>query len=259
MKLKDKVAVITGANSGIGRGIALDMALVEGAKVVVVDITEVPKVGKFFETESRKPTSEEIISQGGIAEFFQADISKEDEIKKLVNFVLDKFGKLDILVNNAGLGIPGNTQELSLEDWETVIGVNLKGPFLMTKYFAPLLKESSSGRILNIASILAFGGGGGPAYPPAKAGLVNLTKDSALEFASHGITVNCICPGAIQTPMQDYLTKEIIEYVSTNTPIPRLGLPKDIAKICSFLASSDASWITGIAIPVDGGREARLR
>ena len=259
MKLKDKIAVITGANSGVGRGIALDMALVEGAKVVVVDITEVPKVGKFFETEARKSTAEEIISQGGIAEFFQADISKEEEIKNLVNFVLEKFGKTDIIVNNAGLGIPGDTQKLSLKDWETVIGVNLKGPFLMTKYFAPLLKKACFGRILNIASILAFGGGGGPAYPPAKAGLVNLTKDSALEFARDSITVNCICPGAIETPMQDYLTEEIIEYVSTNTPIARLGLPKDIAKICSFLASSDASWITGVAIPVDGGREARLR
>ena len=258
MKLKDKVAVITGANSGIGRGIALDMALVEGAKVIVVDIRPVPKVGKFFETESRNPTAEEIISQGGTAEFFQADISKEEEIKNLVNFVLERFGKTDIIVNNAGYGIPGNTQKLSLKDWETVIGVNLKGPFLMTKYFAPLLKKSSSGRILNFSSVHAFGGGGGPAYPPAKAGLVNLTKDSALEFARDGITVNCICPGFIETPIQDYLTKEIIEGALESTPIPRLGLPKDIAKICSFLASSDASWITGIAIPVDGGREAQL-
>ena len=238
MKLKDKVAVITGANSGIGRGIALDMALVEGAKVIVVDIRPVPKVGKFFETESRNPTAE--------------------EIKNLVNFVLERFGKTDIIVNNAGYGIPGNTQKLSLKDWETVIGVNLKGPFLMTKYFAPLLKKSSSGRILNISSVHAFGGGGGPAYPPAKAGLVNLTKDSALEFARDGITVNCICPGFIETPIQDYLTKEIIEGALESTPIPRLGLPKDIAKMCSFLASSDASWITGIAIPVDGGREAQL-
>ena len=252
MRLKERVAIVTGGSSGIGRGISLEVAR-EGARVVVADIQEVPKIGKFHETELQAPTAEVINRDGGEAIFVETDVGDEGAVEHLVERAVERFGGLDIVVNNAGIIAPGDTQELTVEMWDRVIGVNLRSIFLATKFAVPHLKRSAAGRIVNIASVHAFAGGGGPAYAPAKAGVVNLTRDSAVELAADNITVNAVCPGYIETPIQDYLTEEVIEQCKEDTPLPRLGLPRDIGRAVVFFASDDAEWGTGTALPVDGG------
>ena len=152
----------------------------------------------------------------------------------------------------------GDSQQLAVADWDSVVGLNLRAIFLSTKYAVPHLKRSEAGRIINIASIHAFGGGGGPAYAPAKAAVVNLTRDTAVELGAHNITVNVICPGYIETAIQDYLTPEQIEACRERTPLPRFGLSRDIGRASVFLASDDAGWITGIPLIVDGGWQAQI-
>ena len=252
MRLIGRVALVTGGSSGIGRGICLELAR-EGATVAVVDVRETPKQGKYHDTESMAPTANAIITDGGKAKFFEVDMANSDAVKQLILDCVAHFGRLDILVNNAGIHIPGDSQSLDIGDWDLVMGVNLRGPFVSTKWAVPHLKKSTAGRIIHIASVHAFAGGGGPVYPLAKAGLVNLTRDSAVELAPFGVTVNSICPGYIETPIQDYQSKEDIEVARQRTPLPRLGLPRDIGRAAVFFASDDAEWITGTALPVDGG------
>lgn len=252
MRLKDRVAIVTGGSSGIGRGIGLELAR-EGAKVVVADIQEQPKIGKFHETEPQMPTAAVIAEEGGEALFVETDVADEQAMAVLVAQAAEHFGGIDIVVNNAGIAIPGNSQQLAVETWDRVIAVNLRSIFLATKFAVPHLQQSKAGRIVNISSVHAFGGGGGPAYAAAKAGVVNLTRDSAVELAGDNITVNAICPGYIETPIQDYLTEEVIEQCRRDTPLPRLGLPRDIGRAVVFFASDDAEWVTGTALPVDGG------
>ena len=151
--------------------------------------------------------------------FVQADVSDEGAVGRLVERTLESFGGLDILVNNAGIFELGDSQTTSVDTWDRVMGVNLRALFLTTRAAAvPHLKESRAGRIVNIASVHAFHGGGGPAYAPAKAGVVNLTRDTAVELASHGITANTICPGYIETPIQDYLTEAQVAEALEKTP-----------------------------------------
>lgn len=255
MILKGRVALVTGGSSGIGRGICLEFAR-EGARVVVADIRETPKQGKYYEKEPALPTAAQIAQEGGQALFVQADLAQEGAVRQLIEQGSAHFGGLDILVNNAGVFIPGSSQELSVADWDRVVGVNLRGVFLATRFALPHLKKSKAGRIINIASVHAFGGGSGPVYASAKAGVVNLTRDTAIEAGPDGVTVNAICPGAVETPIQDYLTPEIIEEVKRRTPLRRFGTPRDIGRACVFLASDDAAWITGAALLVDGGLTA---
>ncbi len=252
MRLKERVAIVTGGSSGIGRGISLELAR-EGAGVVVADIQEAPKIGKFHETEPQSPTAEVVNRDGGEAIFVETDVADERAVEHLIERAVERFGGIDIVVNNAGITVPGDSQELTVEMWDRVIGVNLRSIFLATKFAVPYLKSSAAGRIVNIASVHAFAGGGGPAYAPAKAGVVNLTRDSAVELAADNITVNAVCPGYIETPIQDYLTEEVIEQCKKDTPLPRLGLPRDIGRAVVFFASDDAEWVTGTALPVDGG------
>ena len=252
MVLKDRIAIVTGASSGIGRGIALEFAR-EGARVVVADIQDEPKRGRYHDQDVTTPTVEKIEKLGAQGKFIQVDMGDESQVDALIQGTVEHFGGLDILVNNAGIHIPGNSQELTIADWDKVIGVNLRGIFVATKLAIPHLKKSQHGRIIQIASVHAYRGGGGPAYAPAKAGLVNLVRDTALEVGQYGITVNAICPGYIETPIQDYLTPEQIEECREKTPLPRLGLPKDIGRAAVFLASGDAEWITGDSLVVDGG------
>ncbi|MCZ6636399.1 MAG: SDR family NAD(P)-dependent oxidoreductase, partial [bacterium] len=237
---------------GIGRGIALELAR-EGARVVVGDIQETPKRGIHHDTDVTTPTVEEVEKLGGEGLFVQADMGNEEAVHILVERGAEHFGGLDILVNNAGIHIPANSQELSIADWDKVLGVNLRGVFIASKLAIPYLKKSSAGRIVNIASVHAFRGGGGPVYAPAKAGVVNLTKDLAVELGADNVTVNAICPGYIETPIQDYLTEEDIQMARNKTPLPRLGRSWDIGRAVVFFASDDAEWITGTALPVDGG------
>lgn len=252
MQLEGRVAIVTGGSSGIGRGIALEFAR-EGAKVVVGDVEEAPKRGIYHEQDTSTTTVSEVEKLGSEGLFVQTDMGDEKAVENLVAQAIDRFGQLDILVNNAGIHIPGDSQSLSIEDWDKVLGVNLRGVFVSTKYAVPHIVKSSAGRIINIASVHAFGGGGGPVYPPAKAAVVNLSRDTAVEVAAQGVTVNTICPGYIETAIQDYLTQEQIDAAREGTPLPRFGLPKDIGRACVFLASDDAEWITGVALPVDGG------
>ena len=252
MRLDQRVAIVTGGSSGIGRGICLDFARA-GARVMVADIQQLPKQGIYHEQNTLTTTAQEIEKVGGTAHFVQTDVADEDSVRQLIEATLSEFGQLDILVNNAGIYVPGDSQELSTTDWDRVMGIDLRAVFLTTKHAVPHLKASATGRIINIGSVHSFRGGAGPAYAPAKAAVLNLTRDSATELAAHGVTVNAICPGYVETAIQDYLTPEQIQQARDRTPLPRLGLPSDIAHACTFLASDHAEWITGAALPVDGG------
>lgn len=252
MRLKDRVAIVTGGSSGIGRGICLAFAR-EGARVVVADLREEPLRGKYHEQDVVTPTVLEIERAGGEAMFVRTDAADPSSLAALVEATVARFGGLDILVNNAGIHIPGGSRELALEDWDRVVGLNLRGAFVAAKLAIPHLGRSPHGRIIHIASIHSEGGGAGPAYAPAKAALVNLARDNAVELGPFGITVNAVCPGYIETAIQDYLTPEQIEACRQRTPLPRLGRPSDIAHACVFLASDDAEWITGTSLTVDGG------
>ena len=252
LKLKGRVAIVTGGSSGIGRGICIELAR-EGACVVVGDIVEKPKQGKYHEQDVKTTTLEEINALGSEGLFVETNVSDDVAVNELVNQTIEAFKTVDILVNNAGIFVPGGTENLSIDTCDRITDINLRSLFLTTRAVLPHLKLSSAGRIINIASVHAFHGGGGPAYASSKAGVVNLTRDVAVELACYGITSNTICPGYIETPIQDYLTEAEIDEVREKTPLPRLGLPKDIGRACVFFASDDAEWITGAALPVDGG------
>ena len=256
MLLKDRICIITGGSSGIGRGIALEFAR-EGAHIVIADKQETPLRGKYHETRVTTPTVAEIKKLGASGIFYQTDVSDESQVQQLIQRTVEHFGGLDILVNNAGIHIPGSSQNISIADWDKVVGVNLRGVFVATKLAIPHLKQSKFGRIIQIASVHAYGGGAGPAYAPAKAAVVNMTRDIALEVGQFGITVNAICPGYIETAIQDYLTPEQVEQALEKTPLSRLGLPKDIGRAAVFFASDDAEWITGTSLIVDGGSAAK--
>ena len=257
MRLKDRVAIVTGASSGVGRGISLRLAR-EGARVVVADIQQQPKRGIYHEQDTTTPTAEEIGKIGGEAIFVQTDVADETAMVSLVDSALEAFGAIDIIVSNAGVYIPADSQALSVADWDRLMGVNLRSVFLLTKFAIPHLSKSPHGRIINIASVHAYAGGGGPAYPPAKAAVVNMTRDTAVEVADRSITANVICPGYIETAIQDYQSPEQIEAARQTTPLPRLGRPDDIGRACVFFASDDAAWITGASLPVDGGYLAHI-
>ena len=252
MELQGRVAIVTGASSGIGRGIAHELAR-EGARVVVADIQEQPKVGKYHETEPHPPTAQEIVAAGGEAVFQQTDVADEEQVRALLDRASGEFGQLDVLVNNAGISKVVDSQQLAVEDYDRIVAVNQRAAFIATKFAVPLLRQSDAGRIVHIASVHAYGGGAGAAYAASKAAVVNLARDTALELGPHGITCNVICPGYVETPIQDYLSPAQVEASRQRTALPRLGLPRDIGRAVVFLASDDAEWITGASLLVDGG------
>ena len=256
MLLKDRISIVTGGSSGIGRGIALEFAR-EGARIVIADIQESPLQGKYHEIDVTTPTVQEIEKLGAQGIFIKTDVSDESQVAQLIQRTVEHFGGLDILVNNAGIHIPGGSQDISIADWDRVVGINLRGVFMTTKLAIPHLKKSKFGRIIQIASVHAYGGGAGPAYASAKAAVVNMVRDTALEVGKFGITVNAICPGYIETAIQDYLTPEQVESSLKKTPLQRLGQPKDIGRAAVFFASDDAEWITGASLLVDGGASAK--
>ncbi len=256
MLLKNRISIITGGSSGIGRGIALEFAR-EGASVVIADKQESPLQGKYHEKDAATPTVQEIEELGAQGIFIKTDVSDESQVAQMIQQTVANFGGLDILVNNAGIHIPGESQNISVADWDKVVGVNLRGVFLTTKFAIPHLKNSKFGRIIQIASVHAYGGGAGPAYTSAKAAVVNMVRDTALEVGKFGITVNAISPGYIETAIQDYLTPEQIEESLEKTPLQRLGLPKDIGRAAVFFASDNAEWVTGTSLLVDGGASAK--
>jgi NAD(P)-dependent dehydrogenase (short-subunit alcohol dehydrogenase family) len=247
---KEKVALVTGAGSGIGLATALLFAR-DGARVMVTDRTP----AKGAEAVSR------IKKEGGEAAFYKADVGKAEEVEGLLKNVLKVFGRLDAAVNNAGIGGElGPTTNYSLQAWNDVISINLSGVFYCMKYEIPLLLKAGGGAIVNMASILGqVGFAGAPAYVAAKHGVVGLTKNTALEYAAQGIRVNSVGPAFIETPMIAPVTadKAARDGIIGLHPMGRLGQPSEVAELAVFLCSPKASFITGAYYPVDGGYLAR--
>lgn len=248
--LKDKVALITGGSSGIGRAVALAWAR-EGAKVVVTDVDR----GGGEETVGQVRTA------GGEAIFIAADVGKPEECEALVRGAVEKFGRLDIACNNAGIGGPqAPTADYPLDGWAQVIGINLSGVFYGMKYQLPAMLKNGGGAIINMASILgAVGFAGAPAYAAAKHGVVGLTQTAALEYSAQGVRINAVGPGFIHTPMISALedNKAVNDMLVAAHPIGRLGRAEEVAELVLWLSSDKASFVTGAYYPVDGGYIAR--
>jgi NAD(P)-dependent dehydrogenase (short-subunit alcohol dehydrogenase family) len=242
--LEHKVALITGAGSGIGKAIAILYAFA-GAKVVVSDIDE----------KGGNETLSTIKANGGQAIFIKADTAIPDEHKKLVDQTVPQFGGLHIAVNNAGIGGPLNTvSEYPIEGWNKVISINLSGVFYGMHYQIPVMIHSGGGSIVNMASILGkVGTKGSPAYVAAKHGVIGLTEAAALEYADQGIRINAIGPGYIQTPLLDILDDTTINLLKGLHPMGRLGKPEEVAELALWLNSDKASFVTGSYYNVDGG------
>ncbi|MFC7250706.1 SDR family NAD(P)-dependent oxidoreductase [Halomicroarcula sp. GCM10025324] len=253
MSLDGRTAIVTGASSGIGRGIA-DCLAAAGANVAVADVRRDPKQGQYFETDVTVPTDEMVAEAHGVESLFvETDVSEEDDVVSLIAAVLERFDRLDILVNNAGIQVPGTTQDLSLDQWQEVLGVNLTGAFATSKYAMPYLDDAPAGRIVNVSSVNAYFGGGGAPYAASKAALLNLTRELALEAAVAGTTVNTVLPGVVKTPMQDLNDESVQEREAEKTPLSRLGEPADVGHAVRFFCSDEAAWITGAQLLVDGG------
>ncbi|MFV8340888.1 SDR family oxidoreductase [Flavobacterium sp. XS2P39] len=242
---KNKVAIVTGGSSGIGRATAIAFAK-KGAKVVVVDVIE------------SNETTNLIKDLGGEAIFIKCDVSKTTDVKAMVEKTIEAFGRLDYAYNNAGIeGLSAPTYECTEENWDKTIAINLKGIWLCMKYEIPEILKQGKGAIVNCASVAGLVGFAGlPAYVASKHGVIGLTKTAALECAKLGIRVNVVCPGVIQTPMIDRLTgktKEAIEEFTGLEPVGRFGQPEEIANAVVWMCSDEASFVTGHAMAVDGG------
>ncbi len=237
MRLKDKVVLITGGGSGIGRAIAHTFAE-EGAKVMIAELDEA----------SGQKVADEI---GENAAYVHCDTSSEEDVQASLTAAEKRFGGLNVVVNNAGV---------SQKDWDTTIAVNLSGVYYGCKYGAEKLAASGGGSIINLSSILGLVGiGGEDAYVAAKHGVVGLTKNFAIEFGRRGVRINCINPGWIETPMTAPIREmeAMNTQMMTQTPMGRMGRPEEIAKAALFLASDDSSYMTGASLVVDGGWTAR--
>jgi 3-oxoacyl-[acyl-carrier protein] reductase len=244
VKLEGKIALVTGASRGIGREIALEFAK-EGANVAV---------NYAGSEEKAREVVEEMKALGREALCIQCDVSNSEAVQKMMKSVVDHFGGLDILVNNAGITKDNLLLRMKEEEWDAVINTNLKGVFLCTKAAARTMMKKRSGRIINISSIVGITGNPGQAnYVAAKSGVIGLTKTTAKELASRGITVNAIAPGFISTDMTENLPEESKEAMIKQIPLGRIGEPKEIARVALFLASSDSSYMTGQVLRVDGG------
>ncbi|TGB04840.1 3-oxoacyl-[acyl-carrier-protein] reductase [Halobacillus salinus] len=242
--LNEQVALVTGASRGIGRAIALELAS-KGAKVAV----------NYAGSEDKaEAVVQEILEQGGQAMKIQANVSSEEDVKRMVKSVVDEFGRLDILVNNAGITKDNLLMRMKEEEFDSVIDTNLKGVFLCTKGVTRQMMKQKYGRIINVASIVGVSGNPGQAnYVAAKAGVIGMTKSNAKELASRNIQVNAVAPGYIATDMTDALTDEQREQMLSLIPLSRLGEGKDVANVVRFLASEDAAYMTGQTLHVDGG------
>ncbi|MBI4706475.1 MAG: 3-oxoacyl-[acyl-carrier-protein] reductase [Candidatus Omnitrophica bacterium] len=243
MKLKDKVALITGGARGIGKSIALMFAK-EGADIVIGDVN----------LEEAEKTCKEIEALGRKTLALQLDVTDLAKVEEAINKILDKFTKVDILVNNAGITKDNLLLRMNPDQWDAVLNVNLKGAFNCIKAVSKPMMKQRSGKVINIASIIGIIGNPGQAnYAAAKAGMIALTKTVAKEFASRNITANAVAPGFIQTEMTAKLPEDIKNQMKGAIPLARFGSPDDVANTCLFLASEDSSYITGQTIVVDGG------
>jgi len=244
MKLKDRVAIVTGAGRGIGKAIALTF-IRDGAKVALVDVDKGVLKGAKNEIGKKR---EEVIA-------IPCDITKSAEVKAMVNQVQKTFGRIDILVNNAGIIRRGTIETVTEEDWDRVIEVNLKGTFNCCKAVVEFMKQQGYGKIVNVSSIAGKIGDitSAPGYGSSKAGMDALTKTLARQLAPHGINVNGVSPHAIETEMSAQWSEERREEIIASIPLGRLGKPEDVAEAVLFLASDEASFITGEILDVNGG------
>lgn len=242
--LTDKTAVITGASRGIGRAIAVYMAGL-GAQVVI---------NYNGSEEKAKEVQKEIIEAGGRAYIYRCNVADFKECERFVKEITAKFGRIDILVNNAGITKDGLLMSMSEEAFDEVLRVNLKGAFHMIRFVSRQMVKQRSGRIINMASVVGVSGNAGQAnYAASKAGVIGLTKSAAKELASRGITVNAIAPGYISTDMTEQLKEEVKAQIASTIPLGTLGEPRQVAYAAAFLASDQASYITGQVLHVDGG------
>jgi 3-oxoacyl-[acyl-carrier protein] reductase len=243
MRLENKVAIITGAGSGIGRETALLFAK-EGAKVVVADISE----------RGGMETVEEIRGAGGEGVFIKLDVASIEQAKQMVKESHERYGRIDILIINAGIVQDALIIKMTEEQWDRVINVNLKGAFNCIKAVVDVMINQGSGVILNASSIVGVYGNIGQAnYASTKAGLIGMTKTLAKELGRKGVRVNAVAPGFIRTPMVGGVPEKVLEMVKEKTPLRRLGEPRDVAYAYLYLASDEAGFINGAVIPVDGG------
>ena len=249
-KLDQRVAIITGGGTGIGRSIALEFAK-EGADVVI----------SSRNMANLKKVVEEIKSLGGHSLAIAADVSVAQQVCNMVKQTVDKFGRIDILVNNAGIARSAMLLEMTEQDWDDVLDINLKGVFLCTQAAAKYMIEQRYGKIINISSIAGRGWNrpGRANYCVSKAGVIQLTKSAALELGPCGINVNAIAPGAILTPMiPPEQAKQFVEDREKVAVLGRIGTTQEVAHLALFLASDDSSFICGETIAIDGGRTDRM-
>lgn len=250
MKFENKVALITGGGSGIGRATALRFAL-EGAQVLISDVEE--------------PGAQQVIAEiehaGGHAALVTGNVADRADAERMVQAALQKFGRLDILINNAGITRDaltvrvkdGQVRMMTDEQWDAVLDVNLKGTFLCAQAALVPMMQQKFGRVVNTASVGALGNIGQANYSASKAGVIGLTKTLALEYARYNITVNAVAPGAVKTRMTAPIPEKIMNDLIARIPLQRMAEPDDIAAVHTFLASDDAAYITGQVIWVDGG------
>lgn len=244
MKIKDKVAIVTGSGRGIGRAIAERLAK-EGATLVICDVDETSAATTATEIQN----AYQVKTLG-----LKVDVTKAAEVEELVKKTVDAFGTINILVNNAGITRDGLLLRMKEEDWDLVLNVNLKSAFLCTKAAIKHIMRADYGRVINIASVVGLMGNAGQAnYSASKGGMIAFTKTIAKEFAGKGTTANAIAPGFIQTPMTDKLKDEEKAKLAEMIPLKALGTANQVADAVAFLASPDAAYITGQVLAVDGG------
>jgi len=243
MRLENKVVIITGAGSGIGRDSALLFAK-EGAKVVVADVNE--KGGEETATQIRK--------NGGESFFVKLDVTNREQSKNMVKSTIEKYERIDVLINNAGINQDALVYKMTEEQWDRVIDINLKGVFNCTQAVVEQMISQGTGVIINTSSIVGLNGNVGQVnYAATKAGLIGMTKTLAKELGRKGIRVNAVAPGFIQTPMTSNVPAKILEMMKEKTPLKRLGEPKDVANAYLYLASDEANFVNGAVLCVDGG------
>ncbi|MFQ5934052.1 MAG: 3-oxoacyl-[acyl-carrier-protein] reductase [Dehalococcoidia bacterium] len=244
LDLSDKVTIVTGGSRGIGQAVVLELASA-GATVVIAGISD--------SSRTQAMAKELQGAQNGVVAV-KTDVTSSEDVRRLTDTVMDRFGQVHVLVNNAGINRDGLLIRMKDEDWDDVLTTNLRGAFLCTRaVLGPMIKERW-GRIINITSIVGMSGNAGQAnYAAAKAGLIGLTMTTAKEVASRGITVNAIAPGFIDTDMTRKLSDKVREQLLQQIPQKRFGSPQDVARAVSFLASEEASYITGHVLKVDGG------
>ena len=244
MKLEGKIAVVTGGSRGIGFATCKKLAS-EGATIIITDICD---------SEVAVPAIKELEDMGAKAKFYQSDVSDFASATETVNAIIEEFGGLDILVNNAGIVRDKLMLKMDEQDFDAVININLKGTYNMIKATYKHFMKQRSGRIISLASVVGIMGNAGQAnYSASKAGIIGLTKSVAKELGGRNVTVNAIAPGYIVTDMTDALSDKAKEAIDSGIPMKRRGTPEDVANAICFLASDDASYITGEVLRVDGG------